>query len=83
MKVFSIHLGNVEASSVEAGLTALAHELGYAKLQVMYKDLSLSIFDADENNPVDIADERELEEIKFMMSVFQDADGFVKEDIPF
>lgn len=83
MKVYSIWLGEVESSQVEELLTHKAKELGYAFLQSRAKELRAVIENADSDNPCDVTDERELQEVEFMMSVFQDEDGFVKEDIDF
>jgi hypothetical protein len=83
MKVQSIHLGMIEASEVEPGLKALAQELGYAALQDNHKVLTNRINNASQDEPVDIVDERELEEVIFMMKEFQDEEGYAKENIPF
>lgn len=83
MKVYSIWLGEVESTQVNDLLTAKARELGYAFLQKRKIELTNLIEEASAEAPCDSADERELQEVEFMCSVFLDRDGFVKDDIPF
>ena len=83
MKVHSITLGLVESSQVEELLRAEAHKLGLSELRTMRERLTTAIESASSDQPVDLADERELEEVEFMLTEFLDADGYVKEDIEF
>lgn len=83
MKVHSITLGLVESSLVEELLIAEAKEIGLKRLLWLRDHLKEAIESADSDNPVDLADERELEEVEFMLRVFLTEDGFVREDIEF
>ena len=83
MKVFTITLGYVEHTEVEAEFKKVALEIGYPRLLEMKGDLEKRINSASVDQPVDLADERELEEVKFMLTFFQDSEGFAKNDIPF
>lgn len=83
MKVFTIWLGNVEANEVETLLTSKADELGYAFLNKRYAELTTLIEQASSEHPCDASDERELQEVDFMRSLFLDEEGYVKDDIPF
>lgn len=83
MKVFTITLGYVEHTEVEAEFKKVALEIGYPRLLEMKGDLEKRINSASVDQPVDLADERELEEVKFMLTFFQDSEGFAKDDIPF
>jgi hypothetical protein len=82
MKVLSIWLGEVDSSEVESLLTAKAKELGYAFLQERASELRSTIEQAGESadSICDAADERELEEVEFMMSTFQDEEGYPDPD---
>lgn len=83
MKVFTITLGYVEHNEVEALFKQEALIIGYPALLGAKFILEKRIENASALNPVDLADERELEEIKFMLTFFQDSEGFAKDDIPF
>ena len=83
MKVHSITLGLVEASQVEELLRAEAKVIGLSELRSMQARLKQAIDSASSDNPVDLADERELEEVEFMLSTFLDDQGYVRDDIEF
>lgn len=83
MKVFTITLGYVEHTEVEALFEKEALTIGYPVLLEAKVVLEKSIANASVESPVDITDEMELEEIKFMLTFFQDSEGFAKDDIPF
>jgi hypothetical protein len=83
MKVFTITLGYVEYTEIDAKFKEKALELGYPVLLDAKQDLEKKINNASIDFPVDLVDERELEEIKFMLTFFQDEEGFAKDDIPF
>jgi hypothetical protein len=83
MKVFTISLGYVEHTEVEALFKKEALSIGYPTLLESKADLEKRINEASVDFPVDIADERELEEVKFMLTFFQDDEGFAKNNIPF
>jgi hypothetical protein len=80
MKVFSIWLGDVEASQVEELLTNKAKELGYKFLLERHKELRTLIDNASADEPCDISDERELQEVEFMLSTYQDYQGYPDPD---
>jgi hypothetical protein len=83
MKVFTITLGYVEHSEVEALFKEEAIAIGYPSLLEQKAYLEDRIARASDSDPVDLADEVELEEVNFMLKVFQDEEGFAKDDIPF
>ena len=83
MKVHTITLGLVEFSEVESGLRGEAKRQGLPALRKLRDELKQRIDNADAENPCDLADERELEEVKFMLFTFLDDEGFVREDIEF
>jgi hypothetical protein len=83
MKVFTITLGYVEHTEVEGLFEKEALIIGYPALLQAKAVLEKSIANASVESPVDITDEMELEEIKFMLTFFQDSEGFAKDNIPF
>jgi hypothetical protein len=83
MKVFTITLGYVEHTEVEAQFEKVALQIGYPGLLMMKDNLKQRIDNASADCPVDLADERELEEVQFMLTFFQDSEGFAKDNIPF
>ena len=83
MKVFTMTLGYVEHTEVEVEFEKVALQIGYPGLLMMRDELKQRIDNASIDNPVDLADERELEEVRFMLTFFQDSEGFAKDDIPF
>ena len=83
MKVHTITLGLVESGEVEYMLREEAKRQGLPALRKLRDELKQRIDSADAENPCDLADERELEEVEFMLSTFLDDEGFIKEDIEF